>query len=40
VEWSALNDGDRITVGRHTLWFLDTAATPAAARTAGAAAGR
>jgi len=25
VEWSALADGDQITVGRHTLWFLDTA---------------
>jgi pSer/pThr/pTyr-binding forkhead associated (FHA) protein len=24
VEWSALTDGDRIAVGRHTLWFLDT----------------
>ena len=24
VEWSALSDGDRIAVGRHTLWFLDT----------------
>ena len=25
VEWSALKDGDQIAVGRHTLWFLDTA---------------
>jgi pSer/pThr/pTyr-binding forkhead associated (FHA) protein len=24
VEWSPLADGDRIAVGRHTLWFLDT----------------
>ena len=24
VEWSALADGDRISVGRHTLWFVDT----------------
>jgi pSer/pThr/pTyr-binding forkhead associated (FHA) protein len=24
VEWSALRDGDRVAVGRHTLWFLDT----------------
>jgi pSer/pThr/pTyr-binding forkhead associated (FHA) protein len=24
VEWSALADGDRLSVGRHTLWFLDT----------------
>jgi pSer/pThr/pTyr-binding forkhead associated (FHA) protein len=23
VEWSALADGDRIAVGRHTLWFMD-----------------
>jgi FHA domain len=39
VEWSALRDGDRITVGRHTLWFLDTAGTPAAAPATAAAAG-
>lgn len=25
VEWSPLRDGDHVTVGRHTLWFLDTA---------------
>ena len=30
VEWSPLTDGDRITVGRHTLWFLDTTAVDAA----------
>jgi pSer/pThr/pTyr-binding forkhead associated (FHA) protein len=24
VEWSPLTDGDRISIGRHTLWFLDT----------------
>ena len=33
VEWSALTDGDRIAVGRHTLWFIDTTgvtANPAA----------
>jgi pSer/pThr/pTyr-binding forkhead associated (FHA) protein len=30
VEWSPLADGDEITVGRHTLFFMDTAATPAA----------
>jgi pSer/pThr/pTyr-binding forkhead associated (FHA) protein len=39
VEWSPLADGDRIAVGRHTLWFLDTsvvAATPAAAPVAAA----
>jgi pSer/pThr/pTyr-binding forkhead associated (FHA) protein len=26
VEWSPLGDGDRISVGRHTLWFLDIGA--------------
>ena len=34
VEWSPLADGDRIAVGRHTLWFLDTtgvATAPSAA---------
>jgi pSer/pThr/pTyr-binding forkhead associated (FHA) protein len=25
VEWSPLKDGDQIVVGRHTLYFLDTA---------------
>ena len=25
VEWSPLADGDQITVGRHSLYFLDTA---------------
>jgi pSer/pThr/pTyr-binding forkhead associated (FHA) protein len=25
VEWSPLTDGDEITIGRHTLYFLDTA---------------
>ena len=40
VEWSALSDGDRITVGRHTLWFLDTVgAASTATPGAGAAAG-
>jgi hypothetical protein len=34
VEWSALADGDRIAVGRHTLWFLDTTAAPLAAPAA------
>jgi pSer/pThr/pTyr-binding forkhead associated (FHA) protein len=29
VEWSPLTDGDRISVGRHTLWFLDTTRVPA-----------
>lgn len=40
VEWSPLSDGDRISVGRHTLWFLDTSAVPrAAAVPAGEANG-
>jgi hypothetical protein len=30
VEWSPLTDGDRIAVGRHTLWFLDTTVALAA----------
>jgi pSer/pThr/pTyr-binding forkhead associated (FHA) protein len=29
VEWSPLRDGDEITVGRHTLWFLETSDVPA-----------
>jgi len=35
VEWSPLADGDEITVGRHTLFYLDTvnAASPVAAAT-------
>jgi pSer/pThr/pTyr-binding forkhead associated (FHA) protein len=39
VEWSPLTDGDRIAVGRHTLWFLDTtgvAAAPVATPVAAA----
>jgi pSer/pThr/pTyr-binding forkhead associated (FHA) protein len=31
VEWSALRDGDRVAVGRHTLWFLDTTVVEAGA---------
>lgn len=38
VEWSPLKDGDQVTVGRHTLFFLDTAtvgsAVPATAAPA------
>ena len=30
VEWSPLRDGDEIAVGRHSLWFIDTAAVDAA----------
>jgi pSer/pThr/pTyr-binding forkhead associated (FHA) protein len=35
VEWSPLTDGDEITVGRHALYFMDTAAVspPVAATT-------
>jgi pSer/pThr/pTyr-binding forkhead associated (FHA) protein len=36
VEWSALNDGDEVTIGRHALFFLDTATVGAAAEPAGA----
>ena len=31
VEWSPLNDGDEILVGRHTIHFMDTAAVAGAA---------
>jgi pSer/pThr/pTyr-binding forkhead associated (FHA) protein len=39
VEWSPLADGDEVTIGRHTLYFLDTAtvgsaSSPAPATTA------
>ena len=39
VEWSPLKDGDQIVVGRHTLWFLDTATVgqPVAAAPAAVA---
>src|ERR687891_754930 len=35
VEWSPLSDGDEITIGRHTLFYLDTATVgaPIAATT-------
>ena len=37
VEWSPLADGDEITVGRHTLYFLDTVSVrPAVAATPSA----
>jgi hypothetical protein len=38
VEWSPLSDGDRISVGRHTLWFINTTAVPAAPAPAPLAA--
>lgn len=31
VEWSPLMDGDEVTIGRHTLYFMDTATVGAAA---------
>ena len=36
VEWSPLADGDEITVGRHTLFSLDTATVGSAVAGAGA----
>jgi pSer/pThr/pTyr-binding forkhead associated (FHA) protein len=37
VEWSPLTDGDQLVVGRHVLFFLDTALSePASAGTAQA----
>jgi pSer/pThr/pTyr-binding forkhead associated (FHA) protein len=32
VEWSPLVDGDELTIGRHTLFFVDTVSTPTVAR--------
>jgi pSer/pThr/pTyr-binding forkhead associated (FHA) protein len=32
IEWSPLADGDEITVGRHAIFFLDTAALTASSR--------
>jgi pSer/pThr/pTyr-binding forkhead associated (FHA) protein len=37
VEWSPLNDGDELVIGRHALYFLDTVAEPAAAAPAALA---
>jgi pSer/pThr/pTyr-binding forkhead associated (FHA) protein len=36
VEWSPLSDGDEVAIGRHTLYFMDTARTgsPAASGSA------
>jgi pSer/pThr/pTyr-binding forkhead associated (FHA) protein len=34
VEWSPLTDGDELVIGRHSLYFLDTAAEPATAAPA------
>ena len=37
VDWSPLRDGDAITIGRHVLYFLDTAAVASAAASSPAA---
>ena len=37
VDWSPLTDGDSIAIGRHVLYFLDTAAVPTAAAPSPAA---
>jgi pSer/pThr/pTyr-binding forkhead associated (FHA) protein len=37
VEWSPLTDGDELVIGRHALYFLDTAAVRAAAEPAALA---
>ena len=34
VEWSPLVDGDEISIGRHTLYFLDTVLAPRATEAA------
>ena len=39
VEWSPLADGDEITVGRHTLFFFDTATVGSAVAGAAASSG-
>jgi pSer/pThr/pTyr-binding forkhead associated (FHA) protein len=36
VEWSPLADGDEVTIGRHTLYFMDTATVGSAAAPASA----
>jgi pSer/pThr/pTyr-binding forkhead associated (FHA) protein len=33
VEWSPLRDGDEVTIGRHTLYFMDTSTVGAVAAT-------
>jgi pSer/pThr/pTyr-binding forkhead associated (FHA) protein len=38
VEWSPLADGDEVTIGRHTIFFLDTAAVGPTVAAAPAAA--
>ena len=36
VEWSPLSDGDEVSIGRHTLFFMDTASIDAAVATPAA----
>ena len=38
VEWSPLNDGDEVAIGRHTLYFMDTATAGSPARESAVAA--
>jgi pSer/pThr/pTyr-binding forkhead associated (FHA) protein len=38
VEWSPLSDGDEIAIGRHTLYFMDTATVGSAAAESAVAA--
>jgi pSer/pThr/pTyr-binding forkhead associated (FHA) protein len=38
VEWSPLQDGDEITVGRHSLFFVDTATVGSPVESASAGA--
>jgi len=33
VEWSPLNDGDEITIGRHSIYYLDAVTAGSAARS-------
>jgi hypothetical protein len=34
VEWSPLADGDEITIGRHSIFYLDTVTAGSAAQQA------
>jgi pSer/pThr/pTyr-binding forkhead associated (FHA) protein len=36
VEWSELADGDAVTIGRHTIYYVDAPAMPEAAAAASA----
>ena len=38
VEWSPLADGDELAIGRHTLYFMDTATVDSPARESAVAA--